>query len=172
MIGVHRCVLDMITWTNWWQVEFAWYMFIVENLHMVDYMYTLRMYIVYMECNTFTWILVIKCLTCWYIHTGLNKGVVTIMLLYSQKYTGDLRVIHMRPSGHIQETLLHRRPSGQISYGAGQTTTQWYTWIPGQYIVCLVTTYKKEYRGICICLYDIVNQLFIICLCLPKFDLW
>ena len=162
----------------------TWYMFFIENPHMVDYMYKLRMFNAYAECSSFTWILITKCLTCWCIHIGLIKGVVTIMLLYSQNsqetfgsFTGDLRVIiHRRPSGHYYTQETFGSYTGDLrvkfSYGAGQTTTQWYIWNPGRYIVCLVTTYKKEYSGICIWLYDTVTLLFIVFLCLIKFDLW
>ena len=135
---------------------FSLYMFFIENPHMVDYMYKLRMLNAYAECNSFTRIIITKCLTCWCIHIGFIKGVVTIMLLHSQNsqetfgsllFTRDLRV--------------------KFSYGAGQTTTQWYIWFPGRYIVCLVTTYKKRIQWH---MHMIIWDSYFIIYCILVFD--
>ena len=119
MISVYICVLDMITWTNWWKDELR------------DICSLLRILIwliicISWECSMFMqnaillhgyWLPNVSHVDAFTL--DLLKVLWPSCFLYSQNsqetfgsllFTGDLRVIHRWPSGHYY----HGRPSGHI----------------------------------------------------------
>ena len=104
-----------------------------------------------MKCNTC--ILGIR-LGCWCIHIWLNKGVVTIWLMYS-RFILDLRVkliLDLRVN-----IILDLRVNFIRCWPDNYTDIQE---IPGRYLACLVTINKMEYRVKCTCLYIAVVWLY------------
>ena len=112
-----------------------------------------------MKCNTC--ILGIW-LGCWCIHIWLNKGVVTIWLMYS-RFILDLRVkfiLNLRVKFILDlrvNIILDLRVNFIRCWPDNYTDIQE---IPGRYLACLVTINKMEYRVICTCLYIAVVWLY------------